>query len=65
MNIPLGTTYFNFIDISLNALTKNWAGFIKVQLQHHTRDGHALLKCTLPFAMTMEDGMRIIGRIDK
>jgi len=32
MEIPLGTRYSNPIDIGTNAVTKNWAGFIKIHL---------------------------------
>ena len=60
MDIPLGTTYSNPIDIGLNAVTKKWAGFIKVHLLHPIRDGHALLKGNRVFAIKMEDGMRVI-----
>ena len=44
MNISLGTAYSNPLDIGLNAITKNWAGFIKIYLQHPQRDGIALLQ---------------------
>ena len=43
MNIPLGSAYFNPINIGMNTITRNWAGFIKIHLQHPKRDGWALL----------------------
>ena len=43
MDIPLGTTYLNPVDVGTNAVTKIWACFIKVHLQHSLRDGYALL----------------------
>ena len=65
MDIPLDTTYSNPIDIGLNAVTKKWAGFIKVHLLHPIRDEHALLKGNRVFAIKMEDDMRVIGKIEK
>lgn len=55
-NIPLGSTYSNPIDIGINTVTRNWAGFIKFQLQHPKRDGLALLRGKRAFVMTMGDG---------
>ena len=43
MNIPLGTAYTNPLDIGINTVTRNWAGFIKLHLQNPMRDGLALL----------------------
>jgi hypothetical protein len=65
MNILLGTTYANPLDIGLNAITKHWAGFIKLHLQQSQRDGLALLKGTRAFVMTMDDGERVIGKVEK
>ena len=65
MEIPLGTTYSNPIDIGLNAVTKHWAGFIKLHLQHPQRDGMALLQGHRAFVMEMEDGERVIGKVEK
>ena len=65
MDIPLGTAYSNPIDIGLNAITKNWAGFIKIHLQHPQRDGLALLQGSRAFAMEMEDGEMVIGKVEK
>ena len=65
MEIPLGTTYSNPIDIGLNAVTKNWAGFIKIHLQHPQRDGIALLQGHRAFVLEMEDGERTIGKVEK
>ena len=65
MEIPLGTTYSNPIDIGLNAVTKHWAGFIKIHLQHPQRDGIALLQGHRAFVMEMEDGERVIGKVEK
>ena len=65
MDISLGSTYANPIDIGINAVTKNWAGFIKVHLLHPLQDGMALLKGHRAFVMTMEDGEKVIGKIEK
>ena len=65
MEIPLGTTYSNPIDIGINAVTKNWAGFVKIHLQHPQRDGIALLQGHRAFVMEMEDGERVIGKVEK
>lgn len=65
MDIPLGSTYANPIDIGINAVTKNWAGFLKVHLLHPLRDGMALLKGQRAFVMAMEDGEKIIGKVEK
>ena len=65
MDIPLGATYSNPIDVGINTVTKNWAGFIKIHLQHPQRDGHALLKGNCTFVMEMEDGDLVIGKVEK
>ena len=65
MNIPLGTAYSNPIDIGINTVTRNWAGFIKLHLQHPKRDGLALLRGERAFIMTMGDGERVIGKVEK
>ena len=65
MAIPLGTTYSNPVDVGINAVTKNWAGFIKVHLQHPQRDGHALLQGSRAFVMEMEDKELVIGKVEK
>ena len=63
MKVPLGTSYSNPMDIGIN--TRNWAGFIKIHLQHPKRDGLALLRGERAFVMTMGDGERIIGKVEK
>ena len=65
MEMPLGTTYSNPIDIGTNAVTKQWAGFIKVHLLHPQRDGIALLQGHRAFVMEMEDGEKVIGKVEK
>ena len=65
MDIPLGATYSNPIDVGVNAVTKKWAGFIKLHLQFPQRDGHALLKGNRAFVMELEDGDLIIDKIEK
>ena len=65
MNIPLGTTYSSPIDIGINTVTRNWAGFIKIHLQHPKRDGLALLRGERAFVMTMGDGVKVIGKVEK
>ena len=43
MSIPLGITYSNAIYFGFNTVTRNWAGFIKIHLQHPQQDGVTLL----------------------
>ena len=65
MDIPLGNTYSNPLDIRINAVTKNWAGFIKVHLLHPKRDGLAFLNGHRAFVMEMENGEKVIGKVEK
>ena len=65
MDMPLGVAYSNPIDIGINTVTRNWAGFIKIHLQEPKRDGLALLRGDRAFVMTMGDGERIIGKVEK
>jgi hypothetical protein len=65
MEIPLSLIYSNPIDIGINAVTKNWAGFIKIHLQHPQRDGIALLQGSRAFVMELESGEKVIGKIEK
>ena len=65
MSIPLGISYSNPIDIGINTITRNWAGFIKIHLAYPKRDGLALLKGERAFVMTMGDGERVIGKVEK
>ena len=60
MGISLGSTYSNPIDVGLNAVTKQWAGFIKVHLQKPHLDGLTLLIGNRAFVMVMEDGENVI-----
>jgi hypothetical protein len=65
MDMSLGTAYTNPIDIGINTVTRNWAGFIKLHLQHPMCDGLALLRGERAFVMTMGDGESIIGKAEK
>ena len=65
MKIPLCTSYSNPVDIGINTVTRNWAGFIKIHLQYPIRDGLALLRGERDFVMTMGDGEKIIGKVEK
>ena len=65
MNIPLGTSYSNPVDIGINTITRNWAGFVKIHLQNPKRDGLALLRGERAFVMAMGDEERIIGKVEK
>ena len=65
MDIPLGSTYANPIDVGTNAVTRNWAGFIKVHLLKPHKDGMALLQGHRAFVLKMEDGVKVIGKIKK
>ena len=65
MDIPLGNTYSNPLDIGINAVIKNWAGFIKVHLLHPKRDGLAFFRGSRTFVMEMEDEEKVIGKVEK
>ena len=65
MDIPLGKAYSNPIDIGLNAITKSWAGFIKIHLLHPQRDGLALLQGSRAFVMKMDNNELVIGKVEK
>jgi hypothetical protein len=65
MNMPLGMSYSNPIDIGINTATRNWAGFIKIHLQYPKRDDLALLRGDRTFVMTMRDGVKVIGKVEK
>jgi hypothetical protein len=65
MNMPLGIAYTNPIDIGINTVTRNWAGFIKLHLANPMRDSLALLRGERAFVMTMGDDEPIIGKVEK
>ena len=65
MSIPLGSTYSNPIDIGINTVTRNWSGFVKIYLQHQEKDELAILRGERAFVMTMGDGERVIGKVEK
>lgn len=63
--MPLDMAYSNPIDIDINTVTRNWAGFIKIHLQYSKRDGLVLLRGDRDFVMTMGDEVRVIGKVEK
>ena len=65
MCMPLRSTYSSPIDIGINTVTRNWAGFIKLHLQHPENDGLALLRGERAFVLTMGDGEQVIGKVEK
>ena len=65
MDIPLGTAYTNPIDIGLNAVTKTWAGFVKVHLLNLKQDAMALLNGHRAFVMKMAGGEKVVDKIEK
>lgn len=65
MNIHIGSNYTNPLDIGLNIITKNWVGLINLHLKYLHKDGLALLKGERAFVMEMEDGEKVIGKIEK
>ena len=65
IDISLGSTYSNQIDVGINAVTKNWAGFIKVHFLNPLQNGMALLKDHRAFVLEMEDGVKTIGKVEK
>ena len=46
-------------------VTRNWAGFIKIHIRHPKQDGLALFRGEHAFVMTMGDGERVIGKVEK
>lgn len=44
---------------------KIWADFIILHLHQPHKDGHELLKGDQTFVMAMEDGMTVIGKVEK
>ena len=65
MNMPLGVAYSNPIDIGINTIMRNWTGFIKIHLQFPKRDGLALLRGDRAFVLAMEDGGKVISKVEK
>ena len=65
MGMPLGSTYSSPIDIGINTVTRNWAGCIKLHLQHPAKDGLALLLGARAFVLIMGDGEQVIGKVEK
>jgi hypothetical protein len=65
MNIPLGISYSNPVDIGINTVTRNWAGFLKIHLSNLKNDGLALLRGKRAFVMTMGDRERVMGKVEK
>ena len=65
VSIHLGSEYANPLDIGLNIITKNWAGFIKLHLKYPLKDGIALLKGERAFVMEMENGEKVIAKVEK
>ena len=65
MCMPLGSTYSSPIDIGINTVTRNWAGYIKLHLQHPAKDGLALLLEERAFVLTMGDSEKTIGNVEK
>ena len=65
MDIAFGSMYSNPIDIGINAVTKNWADFVKVHLLNPLPDGMALFKGHRAFVLEMEDDMKTIGKVEK
>lgn len=65
MNILLGTKYSSPIGLGLKQVAKNWANFLKLHLKYPLIDGLALLRGNHAFVMELEDGERVIGKVEK
>ena len=65
MDFPLCSTYSNALNIRRNAVTKNWIRFIKIHLPNPQQDSITLFQSHRTFVMEMEDGERLIGKIEK
>ena len=63
--IQLGNDYTKPLDIKTNSITRNWIGFIKMHLNNPLQDGLAPLRGERAFAMIMENGIPVIGKIEK
>jgi hypothetical protein len=65
MDILLGNTYSNPLDIGINVIIKNCAGFIKVHLLHPKRNDPTFLRGNRAFVMEMEHGEKVISKVEK
>lgn len=64
--MPLRTAYSKLLNIGINTVTRKWAGFIKVHLQHPMCDGLALLlMIEQAFTLELETGEKVIGKVEK
>lgn len=46
-------------------MIKTWVGFIKIHLHLPHKDGIALFKGECAFVMEMENGAKVIGKVEK
>lgn len=63
--ISLGTSYFDLIDIGINAVLWKWTGFVKLHLQNLQRNDIGLLKGERAFVMPLLGGKLITCRVRK
>ena len=63
MGILLGTDYNNPLDIGSSSVTKNWVNLIKMHLKCPRVDSMALLRGTCAFALELEGGEMVIGKV--
>lgn len=65
MDLILGTSCSNPNELGSNVITKCRAGFIKLHLHQLHIDNIALLKGHHALVMDMENGDKVIGKIEK
>ena len=65
MNLLLIMDYSSPIDIGLNQINKNWAGFLKLHLKHPLKDWLTLLRGNVILWMELEGGERVISKVEK
>lgn len=65
MNILLSMDYSSPIDTSLNQITKNWMGSLKLHLKHPLKYKLTLLKGEHAFVMELEYDEWVIGKVER
>lgn len=65
MGIPLASRFREPVSAIVHPLTKNWLGFLKVDLLNPGIDGIDLLNGSRLFALQLQDFQYVIGKVEK
>jgi hypothetical protein len=65
MGIALAQRFCEPISALIHRQTKNWLGFIKVDLQNPQKDAIALLKGDRIFTLQLKSSDYVIGKVEK